>query len=470
MNKKMWPSVITYGAGEVGNNFIYAMGAMFLLNYYTDVAGIPAVGVGTMLLAIRIFDAVADIWAGRVVDRTSTRWGRFRPYLLWLALPLAVANVLVFSVPAHWGAGAKLAYAYCSYGFLGALFSFVSIPYGSLATAISQDSGVRAMLGVSREVIASFTAIFLAIVIAPRIHHAAHGGGSLHDMYTRYVTIFGLIGVLFYAICFKGTKEVVTRRREVQSLGNSLRTILRNRALMFICFAQVCIMAAYFSMNATIIYFARYVLDNPEMIVAIVVARKLLGMLVSISLTQWLVKLSGRKGVFIAGLCVYISGFIALYFVRTTNAYAIFALFSLISVGQVLVSSMAFALQADTVEYGEYVSGERLEGMSYAFFSFSRKCGQALGGAVPAFVLAASGYVPNASHQTPQSIAGIYSALTLVPAGLLAVTLAIFLFYPLTEHRFSEILAEINARRARTNGTLSAGEELAPTSSCDVLH
>lgn len=464
MNRKIWATVAFYGSGEIANNFIYGMGAMFLLNYYTDVAGIPAAAVGTLLLLIRVFDAGADIWAGRVVDRTSTRWGRFRPYLIWCAFPLAVANVLVFSVPQHWTDALKLTYAYVSYGLLGLLFSFVSIPYGSLSTAISQDSRVRAMLGVSREVVASLTAIFLAVVIAPQIHHhAAHGGESMHAIYTRYLIIFGLVGVVSYAVCFAGTKETIAYRKDTRTLASSLRTVFRNRALLFICLAQICIVAAYFSMNATIIYFARYVLKNTEVLVEIVVARKLLGMLVGVPLTAWLVKHFGRKSAFMVGLGAYITGFVLLYCFRTTDIALILAFFSVISVGQMLTASMAFALQSDTVEYGEYMTGERVEGMTYAFFSFARKCGQALGGAIPAFVLAASGYVPNLANQSADTVSGIYAALTLVPASLLGLTMLAFIFYPLTEGRYAEIVTGIQARRQLEVAELACDDARVPS-------
>jgi glucuronide carrier protein len=224
---------------------------------------------------------------------------------------------------------------------------------------------------------------------------------------------------------------------------------------LFICLAQICIVAAYFSMNATIIYFARYVLKNTEVLVEIVVARKLLGMLVGVPLAAWLVKHIGRKGAFMVGLGAYITGFALLYCFRTTDVALILAFFSVISVGQMLTASMAFALQSDTVEYGEYVTGERVEGMSYALFSFARKCGQALGGAIPAFVLAASGYVPNLANQSADSVSGIYAAMTLIPASLLGLTLLGFIFYPLTERRYAEILAGIQARRPREVGELA---------------
>ena len=152
-----WTNIIGYGLGDVANNFAFAMGALFLLNYYTDVAGIGAAAAGTMLAVVRIYDAVMDVVAGRVIDRTKTRWGRFRPFLLWGAIPLVLMSVAVFSVPAGWGRTEKLIYAYVTYALLGTAYSFVNIPFGSLATVMTQEPRERARLGASRTIMASCT-------------------------------------------------------------------------------------------------------------------------------------------------------------------------------------------------------------------------------------------------------------------------------------------------------------------------
>ena len=134
------PQYLGYGAGDAANNLAFSMTSMFLLLYYTDVVGIAATTVGTLFLVVRVFDGFADLFAGRIVDKTNTRWGRFRPYLLFAAVPLLLLNVAVFTVP-DLGATGTLVYAYVTYLLFGLAYSLVNIPYGSLATAMTQDSG-----------------------------------------------------------------------------------------------------------------------------------------------------------------------------------------------------------------------------------------------------------------------------------------------------------------------------------------
>lgn len=135
----LWRTIVGYSLGDVANNFAFAMGALFLLSYYTDVAGVGAAAAGTMLLLVRVFDAFADVFAGRVVDSVNTRWGKFRPFLLFGTAPLMIFSVLVFWVPTDWSHSSKVVYAYLTYMGLGLCYSLVNIPYGSLATAMTQQ-------------------------------------------------------------------------------------------------------------------------------------------------------------------------------------------------------------------------------------------------------------------------------------------------------------------------------------------
>ena len=152
MNQQLsWRTIVGYSLGDVANNFAFAMGALFLLSYYTDVAGVGAAAAGTMLLLVRVFDAFADVFAGRVVDSVNTRWGKFRPFLLFGTAPLMIFSVLVFWVPTDWSHSSKVVYAYLTYMGLGLCYSLVNIPYGSLATAMTQQPQSRARLGAARE-------------------------------------------------------------------------------------------------------------------------------------------------------------------------------------------------------------------------------------------------------------------------------------------------------------------------------
>lgn len=439
-----WTNIIGYGLGDVANNFAFAMGALFLLNYYTDVAGIGAAAAGTMLLLVRVFDAFMDVVAGRIVDRTTTRWGRFRPFLLWGAIPLLILSVLVFSVPAGWGASDKLVYAYVSYALLGTAYSFVNIPYGSLATVMTQQPTERARLGASRMLLAAATFCFLALIIGPKIRGAT---ADLQSMFTQYTLMFGTAGLVLYFLCFKTTREVVERSVASPKLGESVRTLRKNPPLLLLCLAALCVLGAFFSMNASAMFFARYVLGDPKQFVMIVVATSLVGTLLSAPMVPMLVARIGKKGTFLVGTALGSVGFFALFLVAGSSPVWVFGAFGVAGVGTMMASTVMWALEADTVEYGEWATGVRIEGLTYAFFSFTRKCGQAIGGSVPAFLLAGSGYVPNAAVQSEAARDSILVAITLVPAGGLALGCLLMCFYPLTDRRFLELLAEIKARR-----------------------
>src|SRR3954454_14294137 len=165
------PQYLGYGAGDAANNLTFSMTSMFLLLYYTDVVGIAATTVGTLFLLVRVFDGFADLFAGRVVDRTNTRWGRFRPYLLFAAIPLLLLNVAVFSVP-DLGDTGTLVYAYISYLVFGLAYSLTNIPYGSLATALTQDPVERSKLATFRVFGSNLAILALAIVVSPQIQGA----------------------------------------------------------------------------------------------------------------------------------------------------------------------------------------------------------------------------------------------------------------------------------------------------------
>ena len=445
--KLSWINIIGYGLGDVANNFAFAMGALFLLSYYTDVAGISAAAAGTLLLVVRIFDAFMDVLAGRVVDKTTTRWGKFRPFLLLGAIPLMFFGVLVFSVPAEYTSTEKLVYAYVTYALLGVAYSFVNIPYGSLATVMTQNSGERARLGSSRMLLAASTFCFLALVIGPKIRSASVS--DLQEIFTNYTLLFSVIGVVLYFLCFKSTREVVQRSVDRPNFKDSLKTVGKNHPLMILCLAALGVLTAFFSMNASALFFAKYVLGSGKHFVMIVVVTTLLGTLIAAPLVPILVAKFGKKGAFLFGSALGSVGFFSLYVVPIDNINLVFTAFGVAAVGVMTVMTVMWALEADTVEYGEWSTGIRTEGLTYALFSFTRKCGQAIGGSVPAFLLASVSYIPNAPTQDLVTQNAIHTAVSLVPGMILLGSFILMCFYPLTDIRFSKLLSEIQQRSAR---------------------
>ena len=442
-----WTGVIGYGLGDAANNFVFSMGLLFLLNYYTDVAGISAAAAGTMLVLVRIYDSALDMVAGRVIDRTrsSTRWGRFRPYLLWGSLPLLLINVAVFSVPAAWSESGKLAYAYVTYALLGTAYSFVNIAYGSLACVMTQAPRERSRLSAARTLMATAAIIFLAFVLGPALRDVH--GAALQAQLTRFTLLLAAVGVLFHLICVNSTREVVERSIMQPEWKDSLATLRSNRPLQMLCLIALCVLIGVSSAGASAMYYARYVLGDAKHFLTIVLITTIFGMLVSVPAAPLLVGRMGKQKTFQIGMAAAAAAHLALLFVPTVSLICVFAALAVGSVGSMLAMSVMWALESDTVEYGEWRTGMRIEGMNYSAFSLTRKCGQALGGSIPAFLLAGSAYTPNLATQTPAVLGVITQGVALVPAIAFATAFLIMSFYPLSDRRFLELIQEIKTRR-----------------------
>lgn len=439
-----WFNFLGYGIGDMANNFAFSMGTLFLLNYYTDVVGIPVAAAGTMIAVIRIYEAIMDMVAGYVVDRTSTRYGRCRPFLLCGSLPLMLLSVAVFSVPVGWSPTEKLLYAYITCALLGTAYSFVNIPYGSLATAMTQVPHERARLGVSRTLMAVCTFCFLTMVVGPSV--ARLNGAALQAWLTQLTLSLAVVGVILYFICFNSTREIVEREIERPKLSDSAGTLFRNYPLLMLCTSVLCVLIGYSSSGASLVYFARYVLDDAKLFFFVIGLTSLLTAIISLPTVPMLVGWIGKKHAFLIGLAIAALGYGVLVFSHEYNRVWIFASFGAASFGVRVSMSIMWALEADTVEYGEWCTGMRIEGLTYSFFSLTRKCGRSIGGSIPAFLLATGGYIPNAAVQNEAARQGILQAVALVPCVFFAAAFALMLLYPLTDIRFSELIKEINKR------------------------
>jgi glucuronide carrier protein len=441
-----WRGIIGYGLGDMANGLVFSMGLLFLLPYYTDVAGIGAAAAGTLLMSVRIYDAAMDLAAGRVIDRrpASTRYGRFRPYLPCAGIPLLCLNVAVFSVPAGWSETERLIYAYVSFALLGTAYSFVSIPYGSLATVMTQSPRERSLLAAARTLMSTTAIVFLAFVLGPMLRGVR--GEALQDRLSMLTVALAVAGTAFYGICFLSTREVLAREKRRPVWRDCLSTFRANRALHVLCLAALCGMGGAGSLSASAMYFARYVLGDAEYFLTFVLTTTPLGTLVAVSLAPMLVARCGKKTVFLSGMAVAALAH-ALLFVMPAAPLPVFACLALGSCGLTLAMVVMWALEGDTVEYGEWRSGPRLEGLNYSLFSLARKCGLALGGSIPAFLLANASYAPNLTTQNAGVLDAIRQSVALAPAIAFSAAFFVMLWYPLSDQKFMDMVREIEARR-----------------------
>ena len=432
-----------YAAGDVSNNLTFSMVSAFLLIYYTDVVGMPAATAGTLFLLVRIWGGFTDLIAGRRVDGTRRRWGRFRPYLLFGSVPLMLTLVALFSVPGGLGAARQADLGVVTYALFSLAYSFVNIPYGSLAAAMTQESGERAKLSTARMVAASLTILVIALVVSPQIS----GAGDLQRSLTITTVIFAVVGLVFYLWCFATARETVQRGVERVSVRETLGMMRHNRPLVLLCVSSLLFLTGMFSLQTVGVYYARDVLGNADLYIVLTIVQT-----VGHDRGRGRGAESGRRGREEAGvrggrgdrrprrrrsgpLPRFPAGG-GHHRVRGAGRR------------DGIINTLIFALQADTVEYGEWKSGVRAEGGSYAVLSFTRKAGQGVGGALAAFTIGLGGYVAGAATQNPAAETSIRIAAGGLPAAAFLAATAVMLAYPLTEKAFRRLIADLAERRA----------------------
>jgi glucuronide carrier protein len=446
-----------YAAGEVANNLTFSMISAFLLIYYTDVAGISAATAGTLFLVVRIWGGISDLIAGNRVDKTSTRWGRFRPYLLFGMVPLLVLLVAVFTIPSGLSDQGKIVWAVVSYALFQLAYSFVNIPFGSLAAAMTQDPGERAKLSTGRVLAASLTILLIAIVVSPQIS----GSGDLQHTLTITTVVFAVIGAGLYLWCFATARETIHRSEKSASAHETLGMLRHNRPLLVLCGSSLLFLSGMFSLQTVAVYYARDVLDDADLYIVLTVVQTV-GMIAAAAVVPKAVEAAGKRRAYIAAGVIAAAAGIGVAIAPGSVPVIGIACFAVLGFGLGAINTLIFALQPDSVDYGEWKSGVRAEGASYSLLSFTRKAGQGVGGAVAAYTIGLGGYVSGASDQSDAAVTSIRVAAGAVPAVVILAAAAVMLAYPLSERALRGMVAEIAERRARATAGLEV--DATPTS------
>ncbi|MGV0836235.1 glycoside-pentoside-hexuronide (GPH):cation symporter [Mycolicibacterium thermoresistibile] len=413
---------------------------------------------GNIFLGVKIFDAFADIFAGRMVDRTMTRWGKFRPFLLWYSVPLLAANLLCFWIPVT-DYTYKLIWATASYALLGLLYSLVNIPFGSLAGAMSQNPVDRSRLAAARMVGSGATILMLAVVLAPQIL----ASDNLQRTFLIVAVIFLVVGSALFMFTFLTTKENVYREVESVSLKQTLQTLRHNGPLARLCASSFFYLTGQNVISALGIYLALDVLGQytDGNWAATVVTVITTGAVLYVGpFGPTVTRTLGKKTGFMVAAGIAIVG--SVLFLLSGDLFSALAGLFLVGAGMALLNTMTWALEADTVEYGEFKTGIRTEGATYAAFSFTRKVGQAVGAALASYALAWAGYNGGLKEEglaQPQDVVeGMQLAGGALPLACFLLAAVIMYFYPLTEARFRQICQDIQANRAKWHAELHPEE------------
>ena len=443
-----WKEKLGYGLGDFGSNIVWGMSITFLLYFYTDVFGISAAAAGTLLLVARVFDAMLDPVMGLVTERVTTRWGKFRPYLLFGTPVLGILLVLTFTTP-NFSYEGKLLYAYATYIALGVVYTVVNLPYGALATTMTQEPDDRNALSAYR----SFGArvgdgLLVGLATTPLV--AILGRGNDAHGFQLTAVVYALVGSAALWFTFSSCRERYVAGSHLKLSIRQFADVLWHNGPFFLLFVSfLFFVSAVFTRSSAAVYYMTYNVQRAELLGPLL-ATATISSLIGIPFSQPLARRIGKRNTFIVGLSGWALCSVAMYLTPYSAVWILFAWYALGYITFGLSFGLFWSLIADTVEYGEWKTGTRAEGGIYSIASFLLKVCSAVAGIVPAMVLSLSGYVPK-SAQSQIALDGINWIMTVLPAVLSVLAIMPLMRYRLDEALFKRIVADLHLRRQESN-------------------
>lgn len=454
---------IGYLFGDLANDFTFIFASGFLLKFYTDVLGVNSYWAGILFLTARCVDAFTDVGMGRIVDTMQpTKQGRFRPWLKRMAIPIFIINVLMYLHPAaQLPMTGRIVYMFVTYILWGSVFyTAANIPYGSMASVITEDPGERTSLSTFRSVGAMLAGGSIG-VIAPLVLFKKVNGQSelVPERFTLLAIIFGFIAMAAYFACYKMCQERVQLPSKKPEKGAGFfqlaKALIHNRALMAIIGSAIAMLLCQLLGTAMLTYVFQDYFNNADLMIFGSVAAAL-PTLIMAPFARKLSERFGKKECSIVGCAVASFFYGLLFIIHTHNPIVYIVLMLLGSVGMGFFNMVIWAFITDIIDYQEVKTGNRDDGTVYAIYSFSRKLGQAIAGGISGFALTMVGYVSSTAgevvQQSQKALDGIYNISSLVPFfGYLIVMLLLLFVYPLNKEKVREnarILAERHAAKA----------------------
>jgi Na+/melibiose symporter-like transporter len=458
---------VGYGLGDTAANFIFQTMVMFQLAFYTDTFGITAAAAGTLLVVVRVWDAIFDPIMGVVADRTNTRWGKFRPWVLWTAVPFGIMGFLTFMTPELSLTG-KLIYAYGTYIVLMMVYSANNLPYSALSGVMTGDLGERTSLSSYRFVCAMLAQLVIQGLALPMVRH--FGQGDSAKGYQTTMGIFSTLAVVFFVITFATTKErIQPAPGQKASVKQHFADLLKNRPWLAM-FVLTLVLFITLSMRGSVVlyYFTYYV--NKQSLLHVLTSLGVLATgagdeskavsiafsafnvlatvatIVGIFFSKGLAARYGKRNVFSVGL-TGTALFTAVFFFLPPGAVTLmFASEILRQFVYGFTIPLLWAMMADVADFSEWKTGRRATGIVFSAIVFALKAGLGFGGAITGFVLSLYGYVPHVA-QSASALDGIRYTMSVFPAVTFAICAACLLFYGIDKRCEIQMTDELSERR-----------------------
>lgn len=452
---------IGYGLGDMASSMFWKLFGAYLMIFYTDVFGLPAAAVGTMFLITRIWDSAFDPIVGVVADRTHSRWGKFRPYLLWLAVPFGLIGVLTFFTP-DWGPTAKLVYAYVTYSLMMMVYSAINVPYASLLGVMSPDPKERNTLSTFRMMFAYIGSFIALLLFMPLVNFFSGGSkeaGEQQMGWTLAVVVIAVMCAVLFLGCFAWTRERVKPiKTEQNPLKDDLKDLFHNRPWWILLGAGVAALVFNSIRDGATVYYFKYFVVEEEytsvslfgvsfvlsgLYLAVGQAANIVGVIAAAPVSNRI----GKRNTYMWAMIIATVLSVIFYWFDKDDLVLIFVFQVLISICAGSIFPLLWSMYADCADYSELKTGNRATGLIFSSSSMSQKFGWAIGTAVTGWLLAFFGFQANAV-QSEEAISGIKMFLSFLPAVGTVLSVIFISLYPLTEKKMKEITTELEARRS----------------------
>ncbi len=451
---------IGYGFGDMASSMFWKLFGAYLMIFYTDVFGLPAAVVGTMFLITRIWDSAFDPIVGVVADRTHSRWGKFRPYLLWLAAPFGIIGVLTFVTP-DWSPTGKLVYVYVTYSLMMMIYSAINVPYASLLGVMSPNPKERNTLSTYRMTFAYIGSFIALLLFMPLVNFFSGNSKDLGDQQTGWtmaVVVIAILCIILFFGCFAWTKERVKPIKEAQNpLKEDLKDLFKNKPWWILLGAGVA--ALVFNSirdGATVYYFKYFVVEEDYATVsffgmsfvlsglylALGQAANIIGVIAAAPVSNRI----GKRNTYMWAMIIATVLSVIFYWFDKEDLIWMFVFQALISICAGSIFPLLWSMYADCADYSELKTGNRATGLIFSSSSMSQKFGWAIGTAITGWLLGFFGFQANAV-QSEEAISGIKMFLSFLPAVGTILSVVFISMYPLTEKKMKDITTELECKR-----------------------
>ena len=447
MKRASKTAVACYGFGELASQLVWMYVGSYLTIFYTDIVGLAPVAISTIMLMARVLDIVIDPMVGALAERTRSGLGRFRPWFLYGCPFFALIGILTFTNPFSGGSIVGILWAAGTYILTGIMFSVVNIPYGAMATVMSEDANQRTILNSFRTIGTQLGMLIVNGVTAVLALHFSAEGAKVADRHGYMMTavVYGLLVIPLFLIVFKTSKEVIQPKEKPDSFSfkNAIENLVKNKYLMLVSLIMILVMTAVMGRMSVVAFYVIYCLGSYKLISLVMVIPSICAILVSFVVPS-LTKKFGKRNVLMASNIVMGTGLLIIFLAPYDNIGMV--LFGDVIFGMNMGFAISLTMVADSIDYMELKTGVRTDGTAYATYSLATKIGNALGASAGVMLLSAFGYTAN-KVQTPAALKGINIVTNLIPALIFFLSALVCFLWDMSDKEADSIRAKLRNKR-----------------------